>query len=60
MDARIVTFLNVLRELRAVAMMPTVVTTSLCRGACRGGILQGVGMIFNQCDCSMIEGLELE
>ena len=60
MDARIVIFLNVLRELKAVAMTPTVVTTSLCKEACRSEISQGVGMICNQCGCHMIEVLELE
>ena len=45
MDTRTVTVLNVLRELKAVAMTPTVVTTSLCEGARRNEIPQGVGIV---------------
>ena len=60
MDARIVTFLNVLRELKAVAMTPSVVTTSLWKRAYRSEISQGGGMICNRCGCRRIEVLELE
>ena len=60
MDARIVTVLSVLRELKAVAMTPTVVTTSLSEGPCRSKIPQGVGVIFNLCGCRMNGILALE
>ena len=60
MDARIVTVLNVLRELKAVGITPTVVTTFLCEGACRSKIPQGVGVIFNQCGCRLNGVLALE
>ena len=60
MDARIVTVLNVLRELNAVAMTPTVVTTSLREGACQSKIPQDVDVIYNQCACRMNGVLALE
>ena len=59
-DARIVTVLNMLRELKAVGMTPTVVATSLCKGACRSKIPQDVGVIFNQCGCRLNGVLALE
>ena len=60
MDARIVTVLNVLRELKAVVVTPTVVTTSRCERGCQSKIPQDVGVIFNQCGCRMNGVLALE
>ena len=53
MGVRMVTVLNVLRELKAVAMTPMVGTTSLCEGVCQSKIPQDVGVIFSQCGCRM-------
>ena len=60
MDARIITVLNVLRELKSVPMTPTLLDPSPCEGACRSKILQSVGVIFNQCSCRMNGVLALD
>ena len=60
MDARIVTVLNVLLELKTVAKTTTVVTTSLCEGACRSKISQDMDVIFSQSGCRINGVLALE